>query len=35
MSKPLLAVEGVETYYGNIRALKGVDVEVGRARSSA
>ncbi len=27
-SEPLLKVEGVETYYGNIRALGGVDVEV-------
>ncbi|MBB3451885.1 branched-chain amino acid transport system ATP-binding protein [Rhizobium sp. BK313] len=26
--QPLLKVEGVETYYGNIRALAGVDVEV-------
>ncbi len=30
MSGPLLKVEGVETYYGNIRALSGVDVEVGK-----
>ena len=30
MSGALLKVEGVETYYGNIRALGGVDVEVGR-----
>ena len=30
MSEPLLKVEGVETYYGNIRALSGVDVEVGK-----
>jgi len=30
MSEALLRVEGVETYYGNIRALSGVDVEVGR-----
>ena len=28
MSAPLLAVNGVHTYYGNIRALEGVDVEV-------
>ncbi|MCA0255018.1 MAG: ABC transporter ATP-binding protein [Proteobacteria bacterium] len=28
MSETLLKVEGVETYYGNIRALGGVDVEV-------
>ena len=27
-SQPLLKVTGVETYYGNIRALSGVDVEV-------
>lgn len=27
-SEPLLKVAGVETYYGNIRALAGVDVEV-------
>nr|WP_316655500.1 ABC transporter ATP-binding protein [uncultured Gellertiella sp.] len=26
--EPLLRVKGVETYYGNIRALSGVDVEV-------
>ena len=30
MTDALLKVEGVETYYGNIRALSGVDVEVGR-----
>ncbi|WP_413874943.1 ABC transporter ATP-binding protein [Albidovulum sp.] len=30
MTDALLKVEGVETYYGNIRALAGVDVEVGR-----
>jgi len=28
MSQPLLKVTGVETFYGNIRALGGVDVEV-------
>lgn len=28
MSAPLLSVEGVETYYGKIVALRGVDVEV-------
>ena len=28
MAEPLLKVTGVETYYGNIRALGGVDVEV-------
>jgi branched-chain amino acid transport system ATP-binding protein len=27
-AEPLLKVQGVETYYGNIRALSGVDVEV-------
>jgi branched-chain amino acid transport system ATP-binding protein len=26
--QPLLKVQGVETYYGNIRALAGIDVEV-------
>jgi branched-chain amino acid transport system ATP-binding protein len=30
MSEALLKVEGVETYYGNIRALGGVDVEVAK-----
>ncbi len=30
MTGALLKVEGVETYYGNIRALSGVDVEVGK-----
>ncbi len=30
MTAPLLSVRGVETYYGNIRALSGVDVEVHR-----
>ncbi len=29
MSLPLLSVRGVKTYYGNIAALKGVDIEVG------
>ena len=28
MTSPLLSVRGVKTYYGNIAALKGVDVEV-------
>lgn len=28
MNAPLLSVAGVHTYYGNIQALKGVDVEV-------
>ncbi len=27
-AKPLLQVEGVETYYGNIRALNGVSIAV-------
>ena len=26
--KPLLSIRGVETYYGNICALKGVDLDV-------
>lgn len=30
MSDVLLSVKGVETYYGNIRALAGVDVEVNK-----
>ena len=30
MTQPLLKVEKVETYYGNIRALSGVDVEVNK-----
>jgi branched-chain amino acid transport system ATP-binding protein len=30
MSAPLLAIRGVHTYYGNIRALEGVDVDVNR-----
>jgi branched-chain amino acid transport system ATP-binding protein len=25
---PLLSVRGVQTYYGNIRALKGIDLDV-------
>jgi branched-chain amino acid transport system ATP-binding protein len=29
VSEPLLCVRGVKTYYGNIAALKGIDVEVG------
>jgi branched-chain amino acid transport system ATP-binding protein len=29
MTSPLLSVRGVHTYYGNIAALKGVDVDVG------
>src|SRR5262245_6986494 len=28
MTQPLLSVRGVTSYYGNIAALKGVDVEV-------
>src|SRR6187401_1597791 len=28
MTQPLLAVRGVKTFYGNIMALKGVDLEV-------
>src|SRR6201991_2394149 len=28
MSGPLLAVRGVQTFYGNIQALKGVDLDV-------
>src|SRR5579883_2958780 len=28
MSEALLSVQGVETYYGNIRALKGVDLDI-------
>src|SRR5690606_17781851 len=27
-AEPILKVQGVETYYGNIRALSGVDIEV-------
>lgn len=30
MSAPLLSVRGVHTYYGNIRALEGVDIDVHR-----
>ena len=29
MSEPLLSVRGVHSYYGNIAALRGVDVNVG------
>jgi branched-chain amino acid transport system ATP-binding protein len=29
VSEPLLSIRGVHTYYGNIAALRGVDVEVG------
>ncbi|MGE0525362.1 MAG: ABC transporter ATP-binding protein, partial [Variibacter sp.] len=28
MTEPLLSVQGVKSYYGNIAALKGVDMEV-------
>jgi branched-chain amino acid transport system ATP-binding protein len=28
MSGPLLSVEGIKTFYGNVMALKGVDIEV-------
>ena len=28
MSEPLLSIRGVETFYGNIQALRGVDLEV-------
>ena len=28
MSEPLLSIRGVRTYYGNVVALKGVDVDV-------
>ncbi|MEM9124110.1 MAG: ABC transporter ATP-binding protein, partial [Pseudomonadota bacterium] len=30
MSEPILSVEGVETFYGNIQALYGIDLTVGR-----
>ncbi|MCH2396361.1 MAG: ABC transporter ATP-binding protein [Oceanibaculum sp.] len=30
MSAPLLEIAGVETFYGNIQALRGVDVSVGK-----
>ena len=29
MSSPLLSVRGVKAYYGNIAALRGVDIDVG------
>ena len=29
-AEPILKVQGVETYYGNIRALSGVDIEVNK-----
>src|SRR6266852_6436180 len=29
MTSPLLSVRGVKAYYGNIAALRGVDIEVG------
>ena len=28
MTSPLLAVRGVKTFYGNIQALKGIDIDV-------
>ena len=28
MSEPLLSIRGVETFYGNIQALRGIDIEV-------
>ena len=28
MTKPLLTVRGVETFYGKIQALKGIDIDV-------
>ena len=31
---PLLQLRGVETFYGKIQALKGVDIDVNEARSS-
>ena len=31
---PLLSVRGVKAFYGNIMALRGVDIDVQRARSS-
>ncbi|MGE0212740.1 MAG: ABC transporter ATP-binding protein [Parvibaculaceae bacterium] len=30
MTSPLLSVRGVETFYGKIQALKGVDIDVGK-----
>ncbi len=33
MSETLLSGKGVETFYGNIQALKGIDFEVRKARS--
>ncbi len=30
MSEPLLSLRGVETYYGNIAALRGVDIDVNK-----
>ncbi len=30
MSEPLLEIRGVETFYGNIQALRGIDIEVHR-----
>ena len=28
MSEPLLTLRGVKTYYGNVIALKGVDLDI-------
>ena len=30
MSEPFLSVRGIETFYGNIQALKGIDLDVGK-----
>jgi branched-chain amino acid transport system ATP-binding protein len=30
MTQPLLSIRGVETFYGNIQALKGIDLDVAR-----
>ena len=30
MTNPLLAVRGVETFYGKIQALRGVDIDVNK-----
>ncbi len=30
MSEPLLSLRGVQTFYGNIQALRGVDIDVGK-----
>jgi len=31
--KPLLTIRGVETFYGKIQALKGIDIDVNQGRS--